>query len=177
MNALLFAALLACGTPEATVDAPVDAAARKEAPAENTGAQAHNAAPVDQAGPEHWGEDFSLTKSEPLQTLIDDPSPYLGKEVRVVGEVTNVCQAKGCWMVLRAEGGEAVRITMKDHSFSVRKDLAGAQAHVQATVVQKAVDPETVAHYESEGANDQVPEKGKTTVIELVASAVEVAQL
>ena len=48
---------------------------------------------------------------------------------------------------------------------------------MQATVVQKKVDAATVAHYESEGANDEVPEKGKDTVIELVASAVEVASL
>lgn len=173
MNALFLAVLVACGTPETPTEAPAEAAARAETPSA-TG-QAQNAAVAGEARTEHWGTDFTLTNSEPLQTLIDDPSPYVGKEVRVVGEVTNVCQAKGCWMVLRAEGGESVRITMKDHAFGVRKDLSGARAHVQATVVEKAVDPKTVEHYESEGGTDDVPEKGKTRVIELVASAVEVA--
>ena len=126
------------------------------------------------AAPGHFGGEFTLTNSEPLQTLIDDPSPFVGKNVRVVGEITNVCQAKGCWMVLRAEGGESMRITMKDHAFAVDKDLAGKTAHVQGTVIAKTVDPETVAHYESEGATDDVPEKGKTSVHELVATAVQI---
>ena len=171
----LLAFLIGCGAPEVAPSqtAEPEAAAKVE-PAEPGGT---NIAVGEQPSPEHWGAEFTLTNSEPLQTLIDDPTPYLGKDVRVVGEVTNVCQAKGCWMVLRAEGGESVRITMKGHAFSVRKDLAGASAHVQATVVQKKVDAATVAHYESEGANDEVPEKGKDTVIELVASAVEVASL
>ena len=177
MNALLFALLVGCSSTEAPVEAPAaEEAAKVEAPAPEAKPEANNAAVAGTEGAERWGGDFTLTKSEPLQTLIDDPKPYLNKEVRVVGEVTNVCQAKGCWMVLRAEGGESVRITMKDHAFSVRKDLAGSQAHVQAVVMQKDVDPKTVEHYESEGANDEVPEKGKTKVIELVASAVEVAK-
>ena len=173
----LFAVLLlaACNTPEGASEAEPAAAERAapEAPAlhgtaENVATEAADAA-------SHWGAPFTLTASEPLQTLIDDPDPQVGREVRVRGEVTNVCQKAGCWMVLRAEGGESVRITMKDHDFSVAKDLAGRSCDVQGTVVKKAVDPKTVAHYESEGGTDEVPERGKTEVVEIVATSVAVA--
>ncbi len=181
MIPVLLAAFLGCGAPQSDVQGADPAAAARpaaEQPAAVRAGEAHNAV-VDPAGqgPEHWGAPFTLTNSEPLQTLVANPDPYVGKEVRVVGEVTTVCQKKGCWMVLRADGGDVVRVTMKDHAFGVRKDLAGATAHVQGTVVRKAVDPETVAHYRSESDGGDVPEEGRTEVIELVASAVEVAAL
>ena len=166
-------ALLACGTAE--VEAPAEAPTVEEA-AEVEGAEAHDAeAATEVAKGGHYGAEFTLTDSAPLQTLIDDPTPHVGKNVRVTGEVTTVCQKAGCWMVLRAQDGESVRVTMKEHSFSVAKDCAGSTAHVEGTVVEKAVDPDTVAHFASETEEGgEVPETGKDRVLEIVATAVQV---
>jgi hypothetical protein len=165
----VFFVLFACGTPEAPPDA-ADPMVERGAPADGvlTNAQLGGAA----ADPNHFGAAFTLTGSEPLQTLFDDPTPHMGHDIRVVGEITNVCQAKGCWMVLRADGGESMRITMKDHAFSVAKDASGRTAHVQGALISKAVDQKTIDHYKSEGAGDDVPEEGKETTYELVAVSV-----
>ena len=168
---MMAVALTACGTQvEVSVqDGEVDAQVRAAA---QTDKVAHNAKASGEEAEGYYGEKFTLTGSEPIQTLIDDADPYLGKSVRVVGEVTNVCQAKGCWMVLRGDGGESMRITMKGHAFSVPKDLAGRTAHVQGTVKQVEVDAKTVEHYASEGSTEDVPERGKDKVYELVAQSV-----
>jgi len=164
--------LLACGAPDAPVP-DADAAAREagdEVATETTSTNAAVGTPAPEA--ELFGAAFSLTGSEPLQTLMDEPGKHMGHDIRVVGEIANVCQAKGCWMVLRAEGGETMRITMKDHAFAVPKDSSGRMAHVQGELIEKAVDQKTVDHYKSEGANDEVPEEGKDRVYELVAATV-----
>lgn len=173
MHRLFLAVLLAaCNTPEAVTEAAPEAAdAVAEASAEAGEADAKTQT-LDKPG--QWGGEFTLTEAEPLQALIDDPDSHVDKEVRVVGEVTNVCQKAGCWMVLRAEGGESVRVTMKDHGFAVAKDLAGSECHVEGKVVKHAVDPKTVAHYESEGGTEHVPEKGKSEVYEIVATTVAI---
>jgi len=161
--------LFACGTPDAPMAADGEAVERI---APSDGELTHAKLGGAEADPNHFGAEFTLTGSEPLQTLIDDPSPHMGHDIRVVGEITNVCQAKGCWMVLRADGGESMRVTMKDHAFSIAKDAGGRTAHVQGELVSKAVDQKTVDHYKSEGSTDEVPEDGKDEVYELVASSV-----
>ena len=99
---------------------------------------------------------------------------FLDKTLVVEGRVADVCQKAGCWMVIEDQG-RTMRITMKDHAFSVAKDGAGSDCQVHGTVIQKALDPETVAHLESESVNvEAMPEKKAEDgqVYEIVASGV-----
>lgn len=130
-------------------------------------------------GWQHYGAEFQLAADQALrcEELLAAPAAWEGRTVRVKGRVADVCQSAGCWMVLTPEGGGQglVRITMKDHAFSVAKDGAGRQAELEGVLVGKAVDPATVAHYQSEaGAPGMVPEAqaqgGRS--YEIVASAV-----
>ena len=124
---------------------------------------------------DQYGVEFTLAKAEPVTGLLADPKPHVGKTVRVSGEVTTVCQKAGCWLVMRGDEGDTLRVTMKEHGFAVAKDIAGRTAHVEGEVIEHAVDPETVAHFKSEtDADGDVPEEGKTHVYEIVASAVQV---
>jgi hypothetical protein len=107
----------------------------------------------------HFGTEPTLTSSVKVKDFLDDPSPYLGKEVLVEGTVVDVCQKAGCWMVM-TDGGRQLRVTMKDHGFSVAKDGAGSWARVQGLVQEIPLDPETTAHFEGESARpDMLPEK------------------
>ena len=164
-------AMLACGTPS---EQPAEA----EEPATAQAVAAHvedKGEGAIEAQPGHYGAGFTLTESTPVQALLDEPAPHVGKNVRVSGEITTVCQKAGCWMVLRADGGDTLRVTMKDHSFSVPKDSAGSTAHVEGTVLEQDVDPEQVAHFESETTEGgDVPEKGRDKVYAIDASAVEI---
>jgi hypothetical protein len=47
------------------------------------------------------------------------------KTITMKGEVTAVCQKKGCWMSLKNDTGEALRIRFKDYGFFVPKDISG----------------------------------------------------
>lgn len=133
-------------------------------------------------GWQHYGADFQVAADQAVrcEALLADPAAWEGRTVRVTGRVADVCQSAGCWMVLTPEGGgpSMLRVTMKDHAFSVAKDGAGRQAELEGLLVGKPVDPATVAHYQSEAGDPTlVPEAQAASTpgarsYELVARAV-----
>lgn len=169
----LLLTLAACGSTETAV--PEVDAAQAEKSKDHKHAAENATAKASELPQDQYGAKFTLANSELVTVLLADPKPHVGKTVRVSGEVTTVCQKAGCWLVLRGDEGDTLRVTMKEHGFAVAKDIAGRTAHVEGEVIEHAVDPETVAHFKSETeANGDVPEEGKTHVYEIVASAVQV---
>jgi hypothetical protein len=70
----------------------------------------------------------------------------VGKTITVRGKVADVCQMKGCWMVL-TDGTLAVRTTFKDYGFFVPKDLAGRAVVAEGVLTRETVDEATRRHY------------------------------
>ncbi len=72
------------------------------------------------------------------------------------GRITEVCQNKGCWVMLEDEGTVA-RVMMKDHAFAVPKDTRGAVV-VYGTLTVKALDEKTAKHLADDaGGTTPVP--------------------
>ena len=110
----------------------------------------------------------------PVATLLASPAEYVDQTVLVEGEVVDVCQKMGCWMVI-AHQDQTMRIMMKDHGFAVAVDGAGGSSQIEGIVRKVEVDPETVEHFESESANvEAMPEHQATdsVVYQLEASSV-----
>ncbi|NOY26013.1 MAG: DUF4920 domain-containing protein [Oligoflexia bacterium] len=93
-------------------------------------------------GWQHYGVDFSLPRTAALtcETLLADLPAHLNQTVRVTGRVADVCQEQGCWMVLapKTGGPQAIRVTMKDHAFSVDKQGKGKEADLEGVLVATA---------------------------------------
>lgn len=112
----------------------------------------------------------------PVKQVLDAPASFAGKTVTVEGDIADVCQKKGCWMVV-SDGARTMRVTMKEHGFGVDMASTGGKAQIHGELVAKKVDPKTVAHYASEAAKpDLVPESAAANGenFELVATAVRV---
>src|SRR5258705_5743735 len=73
----------------------------------------------------------------------------VGRTIAVEGKVADVCQMKGCWMLL-TDGTRAVRTTFKDYGFFVPKDLAGRTVVAEGVLARETVDEETRRHYAGE---------------------------
>jgi hypothetical protein len=93
-----------------------------------------------------YGESFTMPKggsqpvAEVMSEMAKDKKDAL-KAVAVKGEISSVCQAKGCWITLKTKSGsqtdtcaeslkgasaqQEVRVMFKDHSFEVPKKLKG----------------------------------------------------
>lgn len=67
-----------------------------------------------------------------------------------IGQVTQVCQKMGCWMILTDEEMFA-RVAFNDHAFFVPKDSQG-KALVYGQLYEKKLSEEQRAHFESEGS-------------------------
>lgn len=163
---LFFSVLLACSTPAPVAEVPAPEPQAVVAPSE---------APA--AGWSSFGAPITDSQALAAKELLATPQTYVGQTVLVEGRVADVCSKMGCWMVLTdTEGGEhSMRVTMKDHAFGLPKDCTGQRVQLMGEVIAKAVDPETVKHYQSESRKPEItPEAAATdgTSYELVASGV-----
>ncbi|MDQ3020145.1 MAG: DUF4920 domain-containing protein [Bacteroidota bacterium] len=102
-----------------------------------------------------YGKDFdpSMTVIEfgDLMTAIQDND---GKTILVKGNVTEVCQAMGCWMIM-SEGKNNVRVKT-GHNFFLPKDIAGSNAVVIGTFKSTKISEEEAKHYNEETKNPTV---------------------
>jgi len=131
--------------------APIPAPAAAAAPAATAPAAS---AATGSAPAEHFGAPFSAGVPEVgLSALIADPSPYAGKVIETSGQVSQVCQAMGCWMELSGAGSaERVRTPMAGHAFFLPKTIVGKKARVQGRVELIALSDQAKQHLEAEGA-------------------------
>lgn len=148
--------ILACSTDVADVE---PASATAETPTPATAPATEDA---DKGAWTHFGDAFSQEDEVvAAKDLLADPAPFADKKVLVEGRVTEVCQAKGCWMVI-ADEEKTMRVMMKDHSFTVDMEGAGSDCRVEGVVTAKEVDPELVEHLAGESINpEKMPEAGK----------------
>ena len=71
------------------------------------------------AGETKLGTGVTLKDSTPIKALVDQPSAYVGKTLRVDGVATAVCTHMGCWMAVAAEGAEG---TAEDQTVRLKVD-------------------------------------------------------
>lgn len=104
------------------------------------------------AAGDHFGEkisaDGALSYSDMLMKLGDLDSI----DVKVLGTVESVCQAKGCWMNIVEEGQPDMFVKFKDYGFFVPKDIAGKQVVMQGYAYREVTSVDELRHYaEDEG--------------------------
>ena len=120
------------------------------------------------------GVAFTDSKKVELSELLQKPEGFDKQTVTTEGTVRQVCQKKGCWMEIAADGkGPGARITFKDYEFFVPKDAAGKKAKIEGSVKLAELSEERAKHYASEGATVPRSADGKAREVQLVATAVE----
>lgn len=90
---------------------------------------------------------------------------------KVQGQVESVCQAKGCWMKVKLDDGQTMRVTFKDYGFFVPKDLAGKTVVFEGKAFQKVTSVKDLQHY-AEDAGKSKAEIAKITQPERAISFV-----
>jgi len=80
-----------------------------------------------------YGAGLTLSETTPLADIVRAPETFAARPVLVRGRISDVCQRKGCWVVLR-DGGDQVRVRFHDYGFFLPTDVAGSEAFVQGLV-------------------------------------------
>ena len=103
--------------------------------------------------------DFGAALSDEPAIEATDLASTLGDndtaDLKVEGEIVEVCKMKGCWMTVKTGDGEEVRVTFKDYGFFVPKDAAGYQVVFEGEAKQEMVDVETLKHYAEDAGKSE----------------------
>jgi hypothetical protein len=104
-----------------------------------------------QAAPTTFGAPMPEGEPIALSAALGDQGAYGEPARKFSGRVTQVCQNKGCWMMLE-DDGHAVRVMMHEHSFALPKDASG-RAVVHGELSVKELSEAAAAHL-AEDAGD-----------------------
>ena len=124
------------------------------------------------------GKDFGagITLEAPLALSrgMLQPEDHTETPVLVRGRISDVCQRKGCWTILR-EGDSIVRVRFKDYGFFLPGDISGQEALVEGVVTIRTMSEREARHLAAEtrgGKPDEVD--GPQHEIGFVATGVRV---
>ena len=87
-----------------------------------------------------------------LSAISADATSFTDRVVRTEGTIERVCQRMGCWMELRAENAEPVRVPMAGHSYFLPRDVTGRPATIEGRVMVQPLSEGRRRHLEAEGA-------------------------
>ena len=126
------------------------------------------------------GAAVGKAKKVSLAKVMADPNKYAGKTVRVEGVIVRSCKMEGCWMELApSKDAKSVRVKMKDHSFFIPLNSAGAAARAEGVFAVKTLTKAEVDHLiNDDGAKfDKRNADGSVTEVSFEATGVELRKM
>jgi hypothetical protein len=121
-----------------------------------------------------YGGEITLEETLPLAEAVENLDAYADTPVLVSGEIADVCNSKGCWMVVK-DGDAEVRVRFVDYSFFVPWESTGKAVRMEGTLRKQTVSEEVARHWAEEAKEPRVqPEDihGDQEIIMMMASAV-----
>lgn len=116
------------------------------------------------------GDSPQVDLAEALRSVVS----YTDRTVTLEGEVSRVCQMKGCWMELAPAGADrGIRVTFKDYAFFVPTDSSGARARLEGMFEQHTWSKRDADHLIAEGVALTRNPDGTANEVSFVAQAVE----
>lgn len=93
--------------------------------------------------------------------------------VKVEGKVTEVCQAKGCWMIL-VDGETYARVIFEDYNFFVPTETSMQRSLVYGVLTEHTLSSDQAEHFAQDaGAQSMLDLHGKVKEYSIVARAVQ----
>ncbi|HVF90290.1 MAG TPA: DUF4920 domain-containing protein [Blastocatellia bacterium] len=125
----------------------------------------------------HFGAPFTGAPKVKLADAVSDAEKYAGKTVKIEGEIRDVCQMKGCWLVV-TDGEKHIRVTFKDYGFFVPKESTGKKVVLEGVIERKTITEDHARHLAEESKEKVDPEtiKGPQQVFTLVATGVSIEE-
>lgn len=86
---------------------------------------------------------------EPIDALLQYEVMNVGDTIasKIRAKVSEVCQAKGCWMILDIENGKEVMVTFKAYGFFIPKDIVGKEVIVNGFAFIDDMSVDKQQHY------------------------------
>lgn len=108
----------------------------------------------------------------PVAQVLANPEQYTGQPMKFSGRIGQVCQKKGCWMML-TDGEQGVRVKFGDHAFFIPMDSQG-EALVYGTLEVKTIDEKMAKHLAEDAGQDPSKVSGEQRELRIVATSLEI---
>ena len=102
-----------------------------------------------------YGDSISDDNYIQLASLTTAMKDETRKDIKIKGKVEEVCQKKGCWMIMKLDNGENMRVTFKDYKIFVPKDLGGKEVVLDGFAYVDTVSVEDLRHYAEDGGKSK----------------------
>ena len=94
-----------------------------------------------------YGEKISPDGAIPVAELKSKMAAQDSLEVKITGQIDEVCQNKGCWVTFNMPDGKPMRVMFGEDDFFVPKDVSGRTAIVDGTAFREVVSVDEQRHY------------------------------
>lgn len=82
-----------------------------------------------------FGQGITLAESISIDTLLANPDAYVGKRVRIEGQVDDVCHMRGCWFNLKGDKpGQTMKFKVTDGEMTFPVSAVGKWAVAEGQV-------------------------------------------
>lgn len=93
--------------------------------------------------------------------------------VKIKGQVTEVCQAKGCWMIL-VDGDTYARVTFEDYGFFVPIETSMQRSIIYGQLSEHVLSGAQAEHFAKDaGAQSTIKLEGEVREYSILARAVQ----
>ncbi len=89
---------------------------------------------------EKFGAGVTLAEATPASKIFANPDEFVGKRVRVEGEILEVCKMAGCWFNMKTDDGKTMKFKVKDGDMVFRQDGIGKHAVAEGVVRKMVLD-------------------------------------
>jgi Domain of unknown function (DUF4920) len=108
------------------------------------------------SGMQYFGAKIDDKGAIPYASLVDQMADKDSMAVKVHGKVAEVCQVKGCWMNVVADGKENMFVKFKDYGFFMPLDITGKEVIMEGYAFREVTSVEELRHYaEDEGKSPE----------------------
>jgi hypothetical protein len=117
------------------------------------------------------GDAVTLTQAiDRLDSRLNSSAESL---VKIQGQITEVCQAKGCWMIL-VDGDTYARVTFEDYGFFVPIDTSMQRSVVYGVLTESVLTGAQAEHFAQDaGSQSTLALEGEVKEYSIVARAVQ----
>ena len=92
-----------------------------------------------------FGQGVTLSEETTISSILDNPTNYVGKKVKVSGLIIDVCSTRGCWIYLAGDRDfEKIRIKVTDGEIVFPMEARGKTATVEGVVESMELTREEV---------------------------------
>lgn len=94
-------------------------------------------------------------KSVEMLEVYKDLALFDTLSTKFTGKVTEVCQAKGCWMKVQLKNEQEVMVRFKDYELFMPKDLAGQEVLLNGLAFVEEISVEDLRHLAKDGGKTE----------------------